>query len=345
MDRKSSEPEETENNKIEAIIGTETQVEEVKEAEEGSMYMNLNAEGEIGSAEGELDELPWDGGEEREGETRGEPREVARDRRTTRQAKRQREKEEKEREKQKERERKQKEKKEEKERKIKEKSKSPPPAGTPDSPSILPREKTDTLTNGDYRHDDDNDKDKEGDDSALRAREVVVTKQPNQITSCGQTINVSFDTSNAGDGNLSAVCKGTKNTVVDTTISKDEKTGHFSVAFTPNHADMFVLSVKWCGHDVQGSPFLINLNLLPSAELQTQSEEDKKKRSEESQTNAKLKENGVQVKMDGIAEGVKEETRPNEMQEMRGKSPVILVNDEDPFNMAHEASRMLGKFS
>ena len=66
LDRKSSEPEETENE-------TEIQVEEVKEAEEGSMYMNLNAEGEIDSAEGELDELPWDGGEEREGETRMRP--------------------------------------------------------------------------------------------------------------------------------------------------------------------------------------------------------------------------------------------------------------------------------
>ena len=328
-------------------------VVEEEVVEEGLMYMNLNAEGDFDSAEGELDEPPWEGdGEEGEGETGREPREQARDRRTSRRARKQREKLEREREKQEERERRQREKKEEKERKLKEKSKSPPPADVTNSPAIPPREKSDTLTNGvvDREEEEEEEEEEYDEESALRASKVLVTQQPTQVTACGQPVDVVFDTSSAGEGALSAVCKGTKSTAVDTTIVQEETSGHYRVQFTPRHADVFMLSVRWGRHAVPGSPFLINLNLLPSAACPESSEGVVGTEGGGDQT--VVRENGV-VKGEGEGEGaareestgggVQEGKRESKVQEMREKSPVIVVSDEDPFNMAYEASRMLGK--
>ena len=338
------------------VVETETvQKEGEVEADTGLMYMNLNAEGQVDGSGGELKEAEaaWEGEEgEEEARKRTPPREVVMDRRTSRRAKREQEKLERDRERQTERERKQRERREEKERKLKEKSKSPPP----DSPALPAREK---LTNGMSKEEDE-----KYDENMMNASEVIVMKHPTQITACGQTIDVVFDTSNAGEGSLTAVCKGTKNTVVDTRVS-EEDSGQYRVQFTPNMADVFMLSVRWEGCDVPGSPFLINLNLLlpaPCGEENKNVVAEKTMMIDQSEDNAGKEEaiadqlenrtgqskDSAEEKVDeavGSEQDVRtkqEPMKPNS-REMREKNPAIIVSDEDPFDMAYEASRMLGK--
>ena len=347
--------------------------------EQPSMYMNLNAEGELDSAEGELDEPEWaEGGEG--GETKkGPQREVVTDRRMSHKQRREKEKQERDREKQLERERKQREKKEEKERKLKEKSKSPPPNAThspllswrgrskspspiaPSSPSLPTKERSkspapkapnspslptrDKTVNGaeDAALTLSASSEQGEDDGALRASEVVVIKQPNLISACGQPIDVVFDARNAGEGSLSASCKGTKVAVVETSVL-EEANGQYRVQFTPGTADVYMLSVRWCGKDVTGSPFLINLNLLPSAP-------DTEEKHAESNGGEQLAEEKEEREREGQKENTRQEEKRSEeteeqakrvSQEFREKSPAIVVSD-DPFDMAYEASRLLGE--
>ena len=350
MERKWEEVKTEEDIETETPMEAEVGVE--AESEHASMYMNLNADGEVDSAEGELDE-PMREGEEGDVKEKRKPREEAKDRRTSRQQKREREKLERDREKQEGRERKQRERKEEKERKVKEKSKSPPP---PDSniPLLPERERTavsgtedDTkLTNG------TNEEEEVEDESATRASEVLVTKYPNQVTACGQPINVMFNTTSAGEGVLTAVCKGTKVAVVETSV-KEEANRQYCVQFTPGVADVYMLSVRWGDKDVTGSPFLINLNLLQPAPISEEEKEEDKGGSVAAKSTEEPKESGEGEEKEAVKEQVKREVRENgELQEQakrnsrekREESPLIVVS-EDPFDMAHQASRLLGKYA
>jgi thiol-disulfide isomerase/thioredoxin len=348
------------------------------DGEQASMYMNLNAEGEVDSAEGELDEPEWAGGEGEEQKKEEPRREAVTDRKTSRKQKREREKQERDRERQSERERKQRERREEKERKLKEKSKSPPPdaprsplftmkeksksppPNAPHSPSLTTKEKSKSPPPNSSNSPPLPTRERTASDSTLtqstsserdedeRASKVVVTQQPNQISACGQPVYAVFDTTNAGKGILSASCKGTKVSAVDTRVSADAN-GHYRVQFTPGTADMYMLSVRWCGKDVKGSPFLINLNLLPPAP---------DPETDESNVRAKLAEEKREMKGEGETKGegegqseiTKQEEKGGEeaeeqakrvSQEMREKSPLIVVSDADPFDMAYEASRLL----
>ena len=352
----------------------------------GLMYMNLSAEGEAGKSEGEIQAAaPWDGRDE---EREGKPREQAKDRVTSRRSKRQREKQERDREKQEEKERRQKEKKEERERKMRSKSptperksnksKSPTPerrlkdrskSPTPevsDSPALPPREKINSPTNGEQKK-EEKEEEQQQDEAAAKAAEVVMKTKPNDVTACGQPISVTFDTRGAGKGSLTAVCKGTKTERVQTSI-QEEPTGHYRVQFTPEQADMFMLSVYWGGHNVPGSPFLINLNLLPSAtetspgtqngggheggewreieqsdgwEVEEVTNQPRENRLNEDGGDKK----GSKLEAKEVAEKLTKDSSGEVREGSLGvKSPVILVSDEDPFNMAYEASRMLGKF-
>ena len=339
---------------------TETQVEgDAEPGDSGLMYMNLTAEGEVDSAEGEIDEAPWDGGGE-EGEGRdGTPREQAKDRVTSRRVNRQREKIEQDRERQEERVRRQREKKDDRERKLKEKSKSPPPPEASNSPALPPRERGDSLTNGEHEKEE-----KKCNENAAKAAEVVMTTRPNDVTACGQPIAVAFDTRGACEGSLTAVCKGTKTNDVETTV-REESPGQYWVRFTPEVADMFMLSVCWSGCAVPGSPFLINLNLLPpaipTADSRGEGEDGKKREGEVEQSGSghvEVKkegepgENGLDGERGGENDGeegtkegeVTEDSSKRSSREMREKSPVIVVSDEDPFDMAYAASRLLGEF-
>ena len=334
VERKSGDADESDK----VVVETDTRAETQAEADEADlMYMNLNAEGEVDSAEGELDEPAWEG-EEGTREEMSPPRELAKDRRTSRRARRDQEKQKKDREKRETRERKQRERREEKERKLKEKSKSPPPSD-PNSPALPPKDVTTAkLTNGAGKEGEDYDED------ALKASEVRVTKHPNEISTCCQPIDVVFNTASAGEGSLTAVCKGTKVAAVETSVT-EESDGQYRVQFAPKEPDVFMLSVKWQGYDVPGSPFLINLNLLPPAHSSADDDD------EPDNKDAAARQNVTESQREG-GEG-KEEGRENEggasgtrhgSREIREESPAVVVSDEDPFDMAYAASRILGKF-
>ena len=380
--------EEEKENETQIRVEADPEPETAEETgETGLTYMNLNAEGEAESVEGKIDEPPWEGGdEESEGKDGGERREQAKDRRTSRRAKRQREKQEKDRERQEEKERRQKERErrlkeksptperrlKEKsptpERRLKDKSKSPTPEVS-DSPALPPREKPRPLTDGEKEELREKEEEKERereeverDENAAKAAEVVMITKPSNVTACGQPISVVFDTRSAGEGSLTAVCKGTKTEAVETSV-QEELSGHYCIQFTPSQGDMFMLSVLWSGHNVPGSPFLINLNLLPPAEnTSLNSNEDKGEEGEKEveQSDGPREDIATQPRGNGLGkEGEGGEVIKNAQEEVPKnsandgsretspgvKSPVILVNDEDPFNMAYQASRMLGKSS
>ena len=299
----------------ESGTGTQTEGDVEEEPEHPSMYMNLTAEGDVDSMEGELEEPLWEGDEE-EGEQevrgKGKPREEARDRRSSRRQKREREKSEREREKQERKQKEREEKEEKRVRRTREKSKSTSPGPEESmkekSPPLPERNTTTVVDDG---HEDEEDA------SASRASEVVVVEPPGQVTACGQVINVIFDTSDAGEGTLTAVCKGTKVEGVETRVM-EETAGKYRIQFTPDVGDVYMLSVQWGGKHVPGSPFLINLNLLPPArkvEKEKEGGEVKDDGSSEGEKVAeKLKENGI-----GGGEGEEVKGKVNVEQEVEGK--------------------------
>jgi len=74
----------------------------------------------------------------------------------------------------------------------------------------------------------------------------------------GAALDMYFDTAGAGGGNLEASCVGDKAGEVDVVVTKKEG-DKYSVSFTPPEPDMYTLTVKWGGDNVQGSPFKLNL--------------------------------------------------------------------------------------
>ena len=142
---------------------------------------------------------------------------------------------------------------------------------------------------------------------------VTVAEPPGQITDSGQPIDITFDTSQAGDGSLKAFCKGANIGQVPTSVTELRK-GLISVKFTPEISDIYTLSVQWGEQDITGSPFTINLSRLVSppeeAERTQQREEEKKK---------------------------------EEQKEKEEEEEVVEDFSDDPFEMAFQASRLLGK--
>ena len=142
---------------------------------------------------------------------------------------------------------------------------------------------------------------------------VTVAEPPGQITDSGQPISITFDTSQAGDGSLKTFCKGANIGQVPMSVTELRK-GLISVKFTPEISDIYTLSVQWGEQDITGSPFTINLSRLVSppeeAERTQQREEEKKK---------------------------------EEQKEKEEEEEVVEDFSDDPFEMAFQASRLLGK--
>ena len=141
--------------------------------------------------------------------------------------------------------------------------------------------------------------------SNSRPEAVTVAEPPGQITGCRQPIGVVFDATKAGEGTLTGTCTGAKVGSLPTKV-KEVREGVYRVHFLPNESDIYMLSVQWGGTDVAGSPFTINLSRLPPA-------------------------SAVQVEETRKGQGAVEED-----------SSEFVVSD-DPFEMAYQASRMLGE--
>ena len=72
----------------------------------------------------------------------------------------------------------------------------------------------------------------------------------------GVAANLTFTTSRAGDGKLSASCVGNQSGKVPCDVRNHENTA--TVSFTPPQPGVYHVDVKWSGLHVPGSPFKIN---------------------------------------------------------------------------------------
>ena len=92
------------------------------------------------------------------------------------------------------------------------------------------------------------------------ADKVFICEPPTPMLEAGQAIGICFDTSQAGNGKLTAVCNGNRIGEIPITVRQraiDKK--KYDVRFTPPEPDVYVVSVLWAGKSVKGSPYTINL--------------------------------------------------------------------------------------
>ena len=92
------------------------------------------------------------------------------------------------------------------------------------------------------------------------AEKVFICEPPTAMLEAGQAIGICFDTSQAGNGRLTAVCKGNSIGEIPIMVRQraiDKK--KYDVRFTPPEPDVYVISVLWAGKYVKGSPYTINL--------------------------------------------------------------------------------------
>ena len=92
------------------------------------------------------------------------------------------------------------------------------------------------------------------------AEKVIICEPPTAMLEAGQAIGICFDTSQAGNGKLTAVCKGNRIGEIPIMLRQraiDKK--KYDVRFTPPEPDVYVISVLWAGKYVKGSPYTINL--------------------------------------------------------------------------------------
>ena len=96
--------------------------------------------------------------------------------------------------------------------------------------------------------------------SAANADKVVICEPPTAMLQAGQAIGICFDTSEGGNGTLTATCKGENIGKVPITVSQRKADpDKFDVHFLPPEPDVYVINVFWSGVDAKGSPFTINL--------------------------------------------------------------------------------------
>ena len=214
-----------------------------------------------------------------------------------------------------------------------------------------------------------------------RPEAVTVAEPPSQISAFGQPIRIAFSTENAGQGSLSAYCKGARVGDVMTELVEKSK-GLYCVQFTPIEADIYTLNVQWGGIEVSGSPFQINLSRFSLAPEEVVALEEKEEGVVELSEGAKQnelinqeneEENEKTQQMKSF-EGTKLTNREKEEEEIDAKTPQTessegakqseLIDQEkeeldaktqqveddesfnvsgDPFDLAYNASRLLGK--
>ena len=91
------------------------------------------------------------------------------------------------------------------------------------------------------------------------ASNVKIVAEPEKELEPGVRSDIlSFDTSDAGGGELDTICVGNKVGKVPVEVTPIEN-GKYNITFTPPAPDMYVVSVKWGGEHVKGSPFHINM--------------------------------------------------------------------------------------
>ena len=99
-----------------------------------------------------------------------------------------------------------------------------------------------------------------------RADKVVIAEAPSEMLEAGQAINICFDTSLAGRGELTASAKGSMIGEIPCKVSQRSK-DKYDVRFLPPEADIYNIGVMWGGQHVKGSPFTVNLMPVDTAKI------------------------------------------------------------------------------
>lgn len=91
------------------------------------------------------------------------------------------------------------------------------------------------------------------------AKQVSLTKPPTGNIKAGESIEIWFDSSLAGRGMFTAVCKGEELGGIPVTVTRHGITSTHKVTFLPPQEDEYSLSVSYSGVSVKGSPYKIDL--------------------------------------------------------------------------------------
>ena len=87
---------------------------------------------------------------------------------------------------------------------------------------------------------------------------VSVHEPPSGTLAAGEEVRISFDTSKAGKGKLTASCNGDHVGEIPVEVNKYSK-DKYEVKFTPPEEDLYAVSILWSDSHIRGSPFSINL--------------------------------------------------------------------------------------
>ena len=91
------------------------------------------------------------------------------------------------------------------------------------------------------------------------AKAITVAEPPGGKLQAGQPIEMCFDTSNAGRGEMLCTCIGEVVGEISVDVQRRDSTNKFDINFQPPREDKYTLTVKWAGRSIKGSPFLFNL--------------------------------------------------------------------------------------
>ncbi len=96
---------------------------------------------------------------------------------------------------------------------------------------------------------------------------VKISEAPSGNLKAGENIRIGFDASEAGRGSMSSTCKTDDGNDIEVNVTKKGFTAMYDIEFHPPHEDLYILSVKWEGKNVKGSPFKLDMNPILSTKV------------------------------------------------------------------------------
>lgn len=90
------------------------------------------------------------------------------------------------------------------------------------------------------------------------AQKVKVSSPPSGALQTGCPIAISFDTTHAGKGDMTATCRGKTHGDIPLQVDKTGK-HEYKLSFTPPNEDIYSLRVLWSDQQIKGSPFKLDL--------------------------------------------------------------------------------------
>lgn len=90
------------------------------------------------------------------------------------------------------------------------------------------------------------------------AKKVEISSPPSGNLKTGCPITIGFDTTHAGQGDMTATCRGKTHGDIPLQVEKSGK-HEYKLSFTPPNEDIYNLHVLWSDQPIKGSPFKLDL--------------------------------------------------------------------------------------